>query len=112
MNELQEQPHIQQVTAPIGRVLSLRWKQESPPPHEFLAIACPEEEGGFSIFAAHIPGVISQAETVDEAKAHISEAFMGMLEACRKRGEPLPYSYQPVVETTPGCQRLWISVYG
>ena len=97
---------------PVVGILSVRFKQITPPPHEFLAIACAEDEGGFSVFAANVPGVISQGETIEEAKANISEAFLGMLQACRKRGEPLPYSYQPIVELTGDCQKFWVVVDG
>ena len=93
MNTLEDISHPKQMAAPKGKIVELKWKQVSPPPHEFLAIACPdEEEGGFAVVAAHIPGVISQGETIEEARINISEAFLATLEACRKHGEPLPFS--------------------
>ena len=112
MTELMVMPNI--ARRQPGKIVSLTWQHfVSPPRHEFLAIACPdEEEGGFSVFAANIPGVVSQGETVEEATANISEAFIGMLEACRKRGQPLPYSDRPVIGMTSDCQKLWITVDG
>jgi predicted RNase H-like HicB family nuclease len=102
------------VAIPNGHVARCAWKTDyAPPKHEFLAVAFrDEDDGGFSIVAARYPGVVSQGETIEEAKANISEAFIGMLEARRKRGEPLEYTQRPIVEMTPGCQRLWITVDG
>lgn len=79
--------------------------------HEFAAIACAEEDGGYSVFALNYPGVVSQGDTLEEAKANIAEAFLGMLEARRKHGEGMSYSYQPVIDVA-GCVRVWISVDG
>jgi predicted RNase H-like HicB family nuclease len=39
------------------------------------AVLCPEPEGGFSIHAASLPGVVSQGDTKDEAMSAIEEAF-------------------------------------
>src|SRR5205807_23830 len=92
------------VAVPNGHVEKCEWKKDyAPPKHEFLAVAFrDEDDGGFSIVAASYPGIASQGETIEEAKANISEAFLGMLEARRKRGEPLQYAHRPVVEMTPG----------
>ncbi len=105
-------PKTEKNTPSRGSVVKMKWTIQNPPPHEFLAIICPEEEGGFSIYAATIPGVISQGETEDEARQNIAEAFLAMLEACRKRGEPLPYSARPVIDVTPDCRRIWIALDG
>lgn len=100
------------VRRPLGRVVAMSWQAYKVPRHEFLAIATPEEEGGFSVFAVNIPGVVSQGETLEEARANIAEAFMGMLEVCRKRGESLPYSQRPIVGMNTEDHRLWITVDG
>lgn len=110
MTIVSHQSFAKSIQQPIGQVVAIEWKRQSPPPHEFLVIACPEEDGGFSAFAAHIPGVITQGESVEEVKANISEAFLAVLESCRQLGKPLPYSYQSVVEMSEGCQRLWVTV--
>jgi predicted RNase H-like HicB family nuclease len=96
--------------SPRGQLIRLKWKQQNPPSHEFVAIACPEEEGGFSIFALNYPGVVSQGETLDEAKANIAEAFLAVLEARRKRGEEMQFSYNPPVEVPKNCNRLRVIV--
>ena len=106
-------PLPQEALVPTGHIVNESWVLEpSPPVHEFSAIACPEEEGGYSIFAADYPGVVSQGDTLEEAKANIGEAFLAMLEAKRKRNEPLLYSRDAEVDASPGCTKLRIRVNG
>jgi predicted RNase H-like HicB family nuclease len=88
------------------------WTNTSPPPHEFAAIACPEEEGGFSIFAANYPGVISQGDTLEEATANIAEAFLAVLDSRRRHGEAMEFSIRPVVDIPNNCVRLRIKIDG
>jgi predicted RNase H-like HicB family nuclease len=96
-----------------GRIISMRWQQQSPPLHEFAAIACPEEEdGGFSVFALHYPGVVSQGETIEEAQANIAEAFLAILESSRKHGRSMEYSFSPVVDAALRCVRFRVTVNG
>jgi len=82
------------------------------PRHEFIAVACPEDEGGFSVFAVNYPGVISQAESLDEARTNIGEAFLAVLESGRKHSEPMQFSHDPVVNVTPECQYIRVTVDG
>lgn len=95
-----------------SKIVKFKWQEQSPPPHEFEAIACPEEEGGFSVFATNYPGVISQGDTPEEAQSNIAEAFMAMLESRRKHGEKMDFSLAPWIEVTPNCRRLRIRVDG
>jgi len=100
---------------PSGQIIRMTWQPEppAPPAHEFAAIACPEEEdGGYSVFALNYPGVVSQGETLDEARANISEAFLAMLESARKRGRGMEFSFTPVVDAAPNCVRFRVRVNG
>ena len=99
------------VPIPDNDVVRIRWQQQSPPPRQFLAAICPEEEGGFSAFALHYPGVISQGDSLEEARSNIAEAFLAMLESRRKRGEDMRFSYQDV-QIPRECKRIWVSVDG
>ena len=93
-----------------GRIVSVEWSEHSKPPHEFLVVLCPEEEGGFSVFAPYFPGVVSQGETKDEAEQNIREAFQAMFEACKKLDQPVAYSPSPTVEIGPDWIRSWVVV--
>ena len=97
---------------PRAKIIRQRWQTQSPPPHEFVALLCPEEEGGFSIFALHYAGIISQGETQEEAEANIMDAFRAMLESRRKHGQRLEFSERPVVEETQGCKRIRVTIDG
>jgi predicted RNase H-like HicB family nuclease len=94
----------------LGNIVRITWRQQCPPSHEFTAIACPEDEGGYSIFAANYPGVISEGDTLDEAKQNIAEAFLAMLESRRKHGEGMAFSNDPPIGVSAGCIRLRIRV--
>jgi len=100
------------VRRPRGRIEKTIWTNQTPPPHEFLVAICPDsEDGGFSAFALRYPGIVSQGETFDETKANIAEAFLAMLEACRKRGKSLEYS-EARLDLPADCQKVWITVDG
>lgn len=88
------------------------WVRDERQPHGFHAAIIPEEEGGFSAIAIHYPGVVSQGETIEEARANVAEAFLALLEARQVHGEALYYSIQPIVDLPRNCKRTWIDVDG
>ena len=112
MTKLSLSPGADFVSKPRGRIVRVTWRQPTPPPHEFVAIACPEEEGGYSVFAINFPGVISQGETLDEVKTNIAEAFLAMLGSRRKHGEDMQFSHSPALDVSADCIRLRIKVDG
>lgn len=96
-----------------GQVLGLEWQAaDSSDFHEFDAVAAQEDEGGYSVFAVHYPGVVSQGETLDEARENIGDAFLAMLEAARARGSSLEYSLTPWVDFGANPVRLRVKVHG
>jgi predicted RNase H-like HicB family nuclease len=52
------------------------------------------EEGGFWASFPELPGCFTQGATLDELRAHATEAVTGHLAALREAGHPLP---EPVV---------------
>jgi predicted RNase H-like HicB family nuclease len=94
-----------------GEIVRVKWSRQSPRAHEFVAIACPEDDGGYSVFALNYPGVISQGDTLDEARTNIAEAFSAMLEARRKRREEMAFS-QATIDVPPNASRLRVTVNG
>jgi predicted RNase H-like HicB family nuclease len=80
--------------------------------HDFDAVLTPEDEGGYSVFALRYPGVVSQAETVEEAKQNIGDAFLAMLEATKKRGRKLEYSNTPWMDIAFNSLRVRVRVNG
>ena len=55
------------------------------------AIICAEVDGGFSAYAARLPGVVSEGDTFDEAVANVSEAFRGAIESYLSDGGSIPW---------------------
>jgi predicted RNase H-like HicB family nuclease len=105
MNAIEDLTHSQ-------NIVFVTWKQyDEAPPHEFEAIACPEDEGGFSIFAPYYPGVISQGDTIEEAKLNVAEAFVALLESKQAHGEKI-FSFDPWMEPSPNSMRVWVTVDG
>lgn len=51
----------------------------------------PEEAGGFSVFAADLPGCASQGDTEEEALANIRESLESLLASYREQGRPVPW---------------------
>ncbi len=113
MSKIEELHPIDGLTQ-ISEKSTVPMKKQSPSSilHEFEALLCPEEEGGFSVFALHYPGVISQGESLEEAKTNIAEAFIGMLESRNKHGEKMEFSQSPTVEMTPECQLVRVTIDG
>jgi predicted RNase H-like HicB family nuclease len=97
---------------PRGRIVSFAINQKFPPPHEFQAAFVPDEDGGFAVFAVNYPSVMSQGDTLDEARNNIAEAFLAVLESRKKHGETMTFSYQPVEDVPKDCRREWVVING
>lgn len=69
----------------------------------------PEEEGGYSVIALRLRGVVSEADTVEEAVENIREAFSGAVADYLEHGEEIPWG-DVAVERCPGCIEKWIVV--
>jgi predicted RNase H-like HicB family nuclease len=70
----------------------------------------PEEDGGFSVYAASLPGAVSQGEDEQEALANITEALEGVIATYLETGLPIPWSSQPR-PLEIGETRLWVEVH-
>ena len=58
----------------------------------------PAEEGGYIVYCPHIPGCVTQGETVEEALEMIKDAIQGCIFSMKKHGELVPVSVGEVVE--------------
>lgn len=50
----------------------------------------PAEEGGYVISCPALPGLVSEANSLQEARAMAQDAIRGYLESLRKDGLPIP----------------------
>ena len=60
----------------------------------YTAVFEPAEEGGYIVTFPAIPGLATQGETMDEARAMAADCLRANLESLRKDGEPLPMRLQ------------------
>ncbi len=58
----------------------------------------PAEEGGYVATVPALPGVVTQGETLEEARAMVADAIQGFLESLQKDGFPIPVEHGREVE--------------
>jgi predicted RNase H-like HicB family nuclease len=76
---------------------------------ECRAILCPERDGGYSIHALRLPGVVSYGDTEADAMKNITEAFQGALESYLESGDPIPWA-DIDIDRPQGSKERWILV--
>jgi antitoxin HicB len=57
----------------------------------YTAVFEPAEEGGYIVTFPAIPGLATQGETMDDARAMAADCLRAYLASLIKDGEPLPY---------------------
>lgn len=60
--------------------------------YNYTALFEPAEEGGFVVSFPAFPGMVTQGETLEEARAMAGELLAGYLELMQERGSRLPAS--------------------
>jgi antitoxin HicB len=70
--------------------------------YQFTVLFEPAEEGGYVVTCPALPGLVSEGDTLEEAREMAKDAILGYLESLRKDGEPIPEDkplfVKPVVE--------------
>jgi antitoxin HicB len=79
--------------------------------HRCLVYLTPEEDGGYSVVSATLPGVASQGDTEEEALANIKEAFEGSIASYRDHGEAIPWLAK-AREPEPGALVRAVVIHG
>jgi predicted RNase H-like HicB family nuclease len=74
--------------------------------HTYTAVFEPDEDGGFVVTCPALPGLVTQGETLEEARAMAAEAIGLYLESVLADGERLPISE----ENVPGTIREPVTV--
>lgn len=70
-----------------------------------------QEEGGYSVYAATLPGVASQGETEDDALHNITEALEGVLATYREQDQEIPWS-EETAQKPRNAEVRWVVVHG
>jgi antitoxin HicB len=58
--------------------------------YSFTVLFEPAEEGGFVVTCPALPGLVTEGDTLEEARAMAREAIRGYLESLRKDHLPIP----------------------
>lgn len=56
----------------------------------FTVIMTPDETGGYVVTCPALPGLVTEGDTLEEAREMAAEAILCYLEGLQKAGEPLP----------------------
>lgn len=65
--------------------------------YHFTAVFDPDGKGGYTVTVPALPGLVTEGDTFEEAKAMAEEAIVGYLESLRKHGEAIPVEDSPLV---------------
>ena len=58
--------------------------------HTYTVLFEPAVEGGYTVRVPTLPGVITEGDTLEEARERVQEAIRGYLKVLRKHREPIP----------------------
>ena len=69
------------------RYATARMTQEE---HSFTLLFEPAEEGGYVVTCPALPGLVTEGDTLEQAREMAKDAIRGYLESLRKDGLPIP----------------------
>jgi len=75
-----------------------RHKQEKVSEHSFTVFFEPAAEGGYVVTCPALPGLVTEGDTLPEARRMAADAIRAYLESLRKDGEPIPTAFDETRE--------------
>jgi predicted RNase H-like HicB family nuclease len=66
--------------------------------YNYTVLLEPAEEGGFVVTCPALPGLVTEGDTLEEARAMAQDAIRGYIESLRKDNLPIPSDKTPVKE--------------
>jgi predicted RNase H-like HicB family nuclease len=66
--------------------------------YNFTVLFTPAEEGGFVVTCPALPGVVTEGDNIEEARAMAADAIRGHLECLRAHKLPVPEDVQTISE--------------
>ena len=58
--------------------------------HSFTLLFEPAEEGGYVVTCPALPGLVTEGDTLAEARSMAKDAIEGYIESLQKDGQPIP----------------------
>ncbi len=71
---------------------------ESNGTYTFTMLFEPAEEGGYVVTCPALPGLVTEGDTLEEARQMAEDALRGYLESLRKDGLSIPSDKTPITE--------------
>ncbi len=66
--------------------------------YRYTVIFEPAEEGGYVVKCPALPGLVTEGDTLEEARAMAEDAIRGYIESLRKDRLPVPSDKDPLKE--------------
>lgn len=70
----------------------------------YTAVFEPAAEGGYVVTVPALPGCITQADTLTQARTMAAQAIVGYLEALQKLGEDIPHEHGAAITRRIGVK--------
>ena len=64
----------------------------------YTVIMTPDETGGYVVTCPALPGLVTEGDTLEEAREMAAEAILCYIEGLEKDGEPLPADIDIIAE--------------
>ncbi len=64
-------------------------------------VMAPQPEGGWTITCPILPGLITEADTIEEVSANVADALEAIIEGYEDLNQPLPDVLRPIGNTAP-----------
>jgi antitoxin HicB len=65
----------------------------------YTIVITPDETGGYVVTCPALPGLVTEGDTIEEAREMARDAITGYLESLRMDGEPIPVDTSVMTET-------------
>jgi predicted RNase H-like HicB family nuclease len=66
--------------------------------YSYTVLFEPAEEGGFTATCPALPGLVTEGDTLEEARSMAQDAIRAYLESLRKDRQPIPLDRPPLKE--------------
>ena len=78
--------------------------------YRYVVLFEPADEGGYVVTCPALPGLVTEGDTLEEARAMAAEAIRGYLESLAKDGQPMPPQDDPQTSRQIIKETLAVSV--
>jgi antitoxin HicB len=83
-------------------------KQETSIEYSFTVFFEPAAEGGYVVTCPALPGLVTEGDTLSEARTMARDAIRAYLESLRKDGEPIPSD--PKLISDPVKEKIRVAI--